>query len=46
MQNTLKTFFDFCSGIGSAHLALKNLDLECACYSEIDTKAIKTYKKW
>jgi DNA (cytosine-5)-methyltransferase 1 len=44
MQKTLKTFFDFCSGIGSAHLAFKKLDLECVGYSEIDEKAIKTYK--
>ena len=40
----LKTFFDFCSGIGAAHLALKNLGLECVGYSEIDIKAIKTYE--
>ena len=38
------TFFDFCSGIGSAHLAFKNLGLECAGYSEIDIKAEATYK--
>lgn len=38
------TFFDFCAGIGSGHLAFKNLGLECAGYSEIDSKAEKTYK--
>jgi len=39
-----KTFFDFCSGIGSAHIALKNLGLECVGYSEIDEKAEATYQ--
>ena len=38
------TFFDFCAGIGSAHLAFKNLGLECNGYSEIDKKAEETYK--
>jgi DNA (cytosine-5)-methyltransferase 1 len=42
MSNPL-TFFDFCSGIGSAHLAFKNLGLECIGYSEIDKKSEKTY---
>ena len=37
-------FFDFCAGIGSAHLAFKNLGLDCAGYSEIDNKAEETYK--
>lgn len=37
-------FFDFCAGIGSAHLAFKNLGLECVGYSEIDNKAQKTYE--
>ena len=37
-------FFDFCSGIGSAHLAFKNLGLDCAGYSEIDKKAEESYK--
>ena len=39
-----KTFFDFCAGIGSAHLAFKRLGLACAGYSEIDAKAEKLYK--
>ncbi len=38
------TFFDFCSGIGSAHLAFKKLNCECLGYSEIDKKAEETYK--
>ncbi len=38
------TFFDFCAGIGSAHLAFKNLGLDCAGYSEIDKKAEETYR--
>ena len=29
-------FFDCCAGIGSAHLAFKNLGLDCVGYSEID----------
>ncbi len=37
-------FFDFCAGIGSAHLAFKNLGLDCVGYSEIDAKAEQTYK--
>jgi DNA (cytosine-5)-methyltransferase 1 len=37
-------FFDFCAGIGSAHLAFKNLGLDCVGYSEIDKKAEDTYK--
>jgi DNA (cytosine-5)-methyltransferase 1 len=37
-------FFDFCAGIGSAHLAFKNLGLDCVGYSEIDNKAEETYK--
>ncbi len=37
-------FFDFCAGIGSAHLAFKNLGLDCVGYSEIDKKAEETYK--
>lgn len=39
-----KTFFDFCAGIGSAHLAFKRLGLSCAGYSEIDVNAEKLYK--
>lgn len=38
------TFFDCCSGIGSAHLAFKNLNCKCVGYSEIDKKAEETYK--
>jgi len=38
-----KTFFDFCSGIGSAHLAFKRLGLSCVGFSEIDHKAEKLY---
>ena len=37
-------FFDFCAGIGAAHLAFKNLGGRCVGYSEIDTKAIQTYQ--
>jgi DNA (cytosine-5)-methyltransferase 1 len=37
-------FFDCCAGIGSAHLAFKNLGLDCVGYSEIDKKAEETYK--
>lgn len=37
-------FFDFCAGIGSAHLAFKNLGCKCVGYSEIDEKAENTYK--
>jgi DNA (cytosine-5)-methyltransferase 1 len=37
-------FFDCCAGIGSAHLAFKNLGFDCVGYSEIDTKAEKAYK--
>jgi DNA (cytosine-5)-methyltransferase 1 len=38
------TFFDFCAGIGAAHLAFKNLGFNCVGYSEIDRKAEETYK--
>ena len=34
-QGSIYKFFDFCAGIGSAHLAFKNLGLDCAGYSEI-----------
>jgi DNA (cytosine-5)-methyltransferase 1 len=37
-------FFDFCAGIGSAHLAFKNLGFNCAGYSEINTEAETAYK--
>ena len=37
-------FFDFCAGIGAAHLAFDNLGAKCAGYSEIDIKAEKTYQ--
>ena len=43
-KKSCATFFDFCSGIGSAHLAFKNLGLNCIGYSEIDKKAEETYK--
>jgi DNA (cytosine-5)-methyltransferase 1 len=43
LNNNYK-FFDFCAGIGSAHLAFKNLSLDCVGYSEIDKKAEETYK--
>lgn len=36
-------FLDLCSGIGSAHLAFKNLSLNCIGYSEIDKRAEETY---
>ncbi len=37
-------FIDLCSGIGSAHLAFKNLGCECVGYSEIDKKSESVYK--
>lgn len=44
MAQTGYKFFDFCAGIGSAHLAFKNLGLECVGYSEIDISAEATYR--
>ncbi len=43
-KRDMVTFFDFCSGIGAAHLAFKNLDCQCVGYSEIEKSAIETYK--
>ena len=37
-------FFDFCAGIGSAHLAFNNIGCKCVGYSEIDQKAEKVYE--
>ena len=38
-------FIDFCSGIGGARLALERQGLKCLGFSEIDNRAILTYKK-
>jgi len=37
------TFFDFCAGIGSGRIAFQNLGCKCVGFSEIDSKAEKTY---
>ena len=37
-------FIDLCSGIGSAHLAFKNLGCKCVGYSEINKKVEETYQ--
>ena len=39
----VKTFFDFCSGIGTGRMALESLGLECVGHCEIDMSAINTY---
>lgn len=38
------SFVDLCAGIGGARHALENLGLKCNNYSEIDSKAIATYR--
>ncbi len=38
------TFVDLCAGIGGARHALEKIGLKCRNYSEIDEKAIVTYK--
>lgn len=40
------TFIDFCSGIGGGRLGLELNGLKSLGFSEIDTKAIKTYKSF
>ncbi|NRA74192.1 MAG: DNA (cytosine-5-)-methyltransferase [Rickettsiales bacterium] len=45
MNHNLK-FFDVCAGIGSAHLAFKNLGCICIGYSEIDKKAETVYENF
>ena len=37
-------FFDFCSGIGTARMALESLGMSCVGHSEIDPKALQTYQ--
>lgn len=37
-------FFDFCSGIGTARIALESLGHRCVGHAEIDAKAIQTYQ--
>lgn len=37
------TFFDFCSGIGTARIALEAAGMKCVGHSEIDPKAEQTY---
>lgn len=43
MNRTL-TFIDFCSGIGGGRLGLELNGFQCLAFSEIDKKAIQTYK--
>ena len=38
------SFIDLCAGIGAGRVALESLGLKCKNYSEIDNKAIQTYK--
>ncbi len=38
------SFIDFCAGIGSAHIAFKNLGFRCLGYSEVDYNTEQTYK--
>ncbi len=40
----LFSFVDLCAGIGGARYALSNLGLRCNNYSEVDEKAIATYR--
>ena len=39
----VKTFADFCAGIGAGRLGLEKNNLRCVAYSEIDKRAIYTY---
>jgi len=40
----VKTFADFCAGIGAGRLGLEKNGLKCVAYSEIDKAAIHSYK--
>ena len=40
----IRTFMDFCAGIGGGRLGLTGNDLQCVAYSEIDNYASQTYK--
>ena len=40
----LKTFMDFCAGIGGGRIGLSHNGLKCVAYSEIDQAADNTYK--
>lgn len=43
-NNKIKTFMDFCAGIGGGRLGLSNNNLQCVAYSEIDNTAKETYQ--
>lgn len=45
-QNNKLKFIDFCAGIGGGRIGLENIGMECVGYSEIDRKAIRTYKEF
>ncbi len=40
----MKTFFDFCAGIGGGRWGLQNLGLRCVGFSETDRNAEQTYR--
>lgn len=44
LVNSGYRFFDFCAGIGAAHLAFKNIGFDCVGYSEINKHADDAYK--
>jgi len=46
MQNNKLKFIDFCAGIGGGRIGLENIGMKCVGYSEIDRKAIRTYKEF
>lgn len=46
MQNNKLKFIDFCAGIGGGRIGLENIGMECVGYSEIDRKAIRTYREF
>lgn len=45
-MDNIKTFIDFCSGIGGGRLGLELNGFKCLGFSEIDKEAIKTYKSF
>ncbi len=45
-QNNKLKFIDFCAGIGGGRIGLENIGMECVGYSEIDRKAIRTYREF
>jgi len=45
VKNDIK-FMDFCSGIGGGRIGLENIGLSCVGFSEIDKKAVTTYRQF